>query len=69
MFDEFDTIIHIKNFEKYDVQYERTYYVIFQKKYGTVMFGPCDDNNSRESLYLNPNHQTWLNGLKRFLFI
>jgi hypothetical protein len=43
MFYEFYTIKHIRNFEKYDVQmymmYGRTYYVIFQKKYGTVLFG------------------------------
>ena len=39
MFYEFDTIKHIKNFEKYDVWYGRTYYVIFKKKYGTVLFG------------------------------
>ena len=39
MFYEFYTIKHIRNFEKYDVWYGRTYYVIFQKKYGTVLFG------------------------------
>jgi len=38
-FYEFDTIKHIKNFPKYGVWYGRTYYVIFQKKYGTVLFG------------------------------
>ena len=39
MFYEFDTIKYIKNFEKYDVWCGRTYYVIFQKKYGSVLFG------------------------------
>ena len=39
IFYEFDTIKHIKNFEKYNARYGRTYYVIFHKKYGTVPFG------------------------------
>jgi len=43
-------IKHIKNFSKYGV-WKMT---VFQKKYGTVLFGPCDDNNSREPLYKKP---------------
>ena len=52
---EFDTIKHIKNFEKYVVWYERTYYVIFEKKYGTLLFVTVwfeFFENSIESLYM-----------------
>jgi hypothetical protein len=50
MFYKFDTIKHFKNFEKYDV-----WYVIFQKKYGTVWYTVwCEFfENSRESLSYN----------------
>jgi len=53
-FDEFDTIKHVKNFLKYGVWYGRTYYVIFQKKYGTVLFGTVRylwKLRTRESVY------------------
>ena len=39
MFYEFDPIKRIKNFEKYGGWYGRSYYVIFNQKYGMVLFG------------------------------
>ena len=56
MFYEFDTIKHIKNISKNGVWYGRMY-SIKKVRYGTVLsyclvlFGTCDDKNSRESLY------------------
>ncbi len=57
MFDEFDTIKHIKNFPKYGVWYG---HILKKVRYGTVwsclvLFGFCDDINSRKSLYKNFN--------------
>jgi hypothetical protein len=40
IFYKFDTIKHIRNFEKYGVWYGRTHYIIFQKKglFGTIWY-------------------------------
>jgi hypothetical protein len=51
LFDEFDTIKQIKSLEKYGVWYCVWKMTVFQKKYGTVLFG-------MNSLKIRENHCT-----------